>query len=161
MNGIHLKMAKPSSKVRCSEKSKIFGGPALISKLGAITLPLLTTLLPNAALAEVCDKIRPNWEPGFPATAFGEALYLFTTLPAIILLMASLLVVLKRSQWGALALVVLWSGLVSIITFVEDPLVDEQALAEGCVGSPALFIVAVAAICIAMILITMPRETRL
>ncbi len=145
-----------SAKCGVSRMRKILAGRHPSAGLGALFL-----LHPTAALAEVCEKIRPNWEPGTPATALGEALYLFTTLPAIILLIASVLAVLKRSQWGTLGLVVLWTGLVSIVTFVDDPFVDAQALAEGCVGAPSLFIGAVAAICIAMILFTMPRDTRL
>ncbi len=128
-------------------------------RMGRLFLPLL--LFPSAALANSCDVIRPNWQPGAPATHLQEAMHLFTTLPAMILLMASLLAVLKRSQWGGLLMVVLWTAYVSIIAFVDDPFVDVQTLAAGCVGSPALFIGAVAAICIAMILYTLPRETRL
>lgn len=122
---------------------------------------LVMLVLPFPAWAEVCEKIRPRWVPGTQATTITEATHLFTTLPSVILLVLSVLVVVKRSQWGGLGTVVLWSGFVSVIAFVKDPFVGEAALAEGCIGSPALFIAAVTAICIAIILYTLPRETRL
>lgn len=127
-----------------------------------IAAALALALTPKAALAEVCDKLRPNWEPGTKVTMLGEAIYLFSTLPALILLAASALVVARRSQWGALAVVVLWTGFISVVVFFEDDDASYfMARMEGCVASPALFIVAVAAICTAMILYTLPRETRL
>ncbi|MEM7473303.1 MAG: hypothetical protein AAF340_18290 [Pseudomonadota bacterium] len=182
-------MAKPSSKVRQSENSKNFGGVGTrlqllryskgwgLASLAPIReggrgdprqrerraiLPTLTLLLtPTSAFAESCATLRPDWEPGTPATALAEAFHLFSSLPAFILLIASAIVVFKRSQWGALAVVLLWSGLVSLVTFASESLTSSLAISEGCIGSPALFIAAVAAICTAMILYTLPRETRL
>jgi hypothetical protein len=137
------------------------GGATRIAGASPTLLTLALLLTPSAALAEVCDKIRPGWIPGTQATALSEAFHLFTTLPAILLLLCSVLVLRKRSQWGALAVVVLWSGMISLITFLDTPFVSEAAKLEGCIGAPTLFIGAVAAICMAMILYTMPRETRL
>ena len=123
-------------------------------------LPLL--LLPSQAFAEVCDKVRPLWEPGAPATAFGEMIALFGTPPSLILLVASALVLRFRHKWAGLAVVVLWSTWLTLVTVVsaKDD-IQQQAVIEGCVGSPTLFIAAVAAICIGIVLYTSPRDTRL
>jgi len=177
MSGILLKMAKAIFK-QCgvAKNQRFLAGrhPSPIQALhgrvgGAIRAagasPALLTftllLTPSAAFAEVCDKIRPGWIPGTHASALSEAFHLFTTLPAILLLLCSVLVLRKRSQWGALAVVVLWSCMISVITFLDTPFANQAAKLEGCIGAPTLFIGAVTAICMAMILYTMPRETRL
>ncbi len=126
-----------------------------------LTAALALALVPGALRAEVCDKVRPNWEPGTQTTAFNEALFLFSTLPSLILLAATALVLYFRHQWGALIVVVLWTGFVSILAFSGDPTgIEQMAVTEGCVGSPTLFIAAVAAICVAMIFYTAPRPSR-
>ena len=118
--------------------------------------------LPTSALAEVCDKVRPHWVPGTDATAFSELISLFGTPPSLILLVATAIVLRFRSKWGGLAVTVLWAGWVSLVSIVgANEEMQQLAAREGCVGSPALFIVAVAAICIATILYTSPRSTRL
>ncbi|MEM9583320.1 MAG: hypothetical protein AAGA08_09410 [Pseudomonadota bacterium] len=122
---------------------------------------IVATLTPTAAFSEVCDKVRPDWVSGTQTTAWQEAIHLFSTLPSLFLIIASMIVVLKRSQRGGLAVVLLWSIFVSVITFLGDPQMDNFAIAQGCMGSPTLFIGAVTAICVAIILYTLPRETRL
>ena len=115
---------------------------------------------PSAALAEVCDKVRPYWKPGTPATVWDELIGLMGTPPSLILLVASALAIRFKHQWAALAVVVLWTVWVSLITFpgARDDM-QEHAIAEGCIGSPALFIGVVAAICVAMTLYTTPRNS--
>lgn len=124
-----------------------------------LALPL--TFGATATLAEVCDKIRPNWQPGTPVTPLGEAVLLFSAVPSLVLIVATLAALRWRSQWGGLAIVVGWSAWTSAIVFLADKDIRPQALAEGCMGTPTLFIGAVAAICVATILYTLPRETRL
>lgn len=126
--------------------------------------PALTTaclvLLPAAAGAEVCDKERPGWD-GTPATALTEALWLAGSLPAVVLLVATALAVRFRSAWGGLAAVSGWSILIGVIVFAPEsgPMgIAQAARAEGCAGSPALFIACVAAICVATILYTAPAS---
>ena len=118
-------------------------------------------LIPSAAWAEVCDKVRPDWD-GIPEDGLGEAIALFSTVPSLVLLVATALVIRFRSSWGALAVCVLWTAFVSFISFpfADKGTVMPLARAEGCVGSPTLFIGIVAAICVAMILYTAPRNTR-
>lgn len=118
-------------------------------------------LLPFAARAgEVCDKVRPNWDGG-PVSAWEEALLLFGSPAALVLLFCTVLAARFRSAWGGLAVFVGWSFLVSAFTFY-DPTGGQRpaAAAEGCVGSPALFIGIVAVMSIALLLYTgKPTET--
>lgn len=116
----------------------------------------LAVVMPSPAWADVCDKVRPNWE-GTPVTAVQEALYLATTPISLALLLASLIVLRFRHQWGALAVVVGWTIAVTLLTMADPTGMRPQAAAQGCVGSPTLFILAVAAICGAMILYTAPK----
>lgn len=110
-------------------------------------------LLPGAAPAGVCDRVRPYWQPGSPATAWDELLGLMATPPSLALLLLSALVLRWRHSGGALAVTVLWSLWVSVAVFrgTADE-IRQRAVAEGCIGSPALFILAVAALCAAMVL---------
>ena len=117
-------------------------------------------LTPGTAWAEVCDKLRPNWVPGTEATAWTEMIGLFSSIPSLALLIATALVVRLRSAWGGVAVTVLWTGLVSLLVFSTPDEVRVQAIQEGCIGSPTLFIGVVAAICVAMILYPAPRAER-
>ena len=126
-------------------------------------LTLAAAVLPTPALAEVCDKVRPRWVPGTQATAWTEAVYLFSTIPSIILLALTVLCLLYRSLWGSMIIIIFWSGLATIIRTdgPTDPTgIHALALKEGCIASPALFIAAVAAICMAMIVNLLPRRQR-
>ncbi|MCY4335512.1 MAG: hypothetical protein OXC60_12695 [Litoreibacter sp.] len=125
------------------------------------TISLMTYLTPTAAWSQSCTDVRPSWVPGTQVTAWSEAIQLFSMPPSLVLLVASAIVIRTRSQWGALAVVVFWTGLVALVTFASERLYGSLAITEGCIGSPALFIAAVTAICTAMILYTLPRETRL
>ena len=122
---------------------------------------ILATSSPTVAMAGACDKVRPFWEPGAPATAWDELLGLMATPPSLVLIIASALAIRFRHQWGALAVMVLWTMWVSAVAFygVDDE-VQQLAIAEGCIGSPALFIGVVAAICVPMIIYTTPRTDR-
>ena len=116
---------------------------------------------PSAAFAEVCDKVRPTWTPGTQATGWSELIALMGTPPSLILLVLSALAIRFRHQWGALVVVVLWAIWVSLVAMSAPDEIRQMAINEGCIGSPALFIAAVAAICGGMILYTAPRSTRL
>ena len=101
-----------------------------------------------------CDSFRPEWDGG-SVSAISEALLLFQTPAALVLLLASALVLRFRSAWGALAVFVGWSMLVSAFTFF-DPTggTRSAAMAEGCVGSPTLFIAIALGISVGLILYT-------
>ncbi len=122
---------------------------------------ILATALPGTAMAGVCDKVRPLWDGSAPATLWDEFIGLAGTPVSLALILGSALAFRFRSQWGGLAVVVGWTIWVSVIAFYGgDDAITAQAVAEGCIGSPALFIGAVAAICVAMIIYTTPRQDR-
>lgn len=130
--------------------------PAL--PLPSFLLPVLGLLgLPTAAWAEVCDKVRPDWD-GAPVSAVQELLNLGASLPVLVLLVASALVIRLRSQWGGLAVIVAWTVLASVVILRRDA-VMQLAAEEGCVGAPSLFVALVAAICVAIVIYTLPRLT--
>lgn len=116
-------------------------------------------LLPAPGWAQVCEELRPGWD-GTPVSAWAEALSLFTSPAALVLLAASAAALRYRSQWGALGVCVGWSLLVSAYTFF-DPAGGARGagIQEGCVGSPTVFIVAVGALCAALVVYTV-RPTR-
>lgn len=129
--------------------------------MGSLRRGVTLALLPTPALAEVCDKVRPMWEPGTQATAWGEMLALLSSPVSLLLLAATALAIRLRSQWGALGVVACWSVWTSMIAFFgAGDEVRQMALAEGCIGSPTLFLALIAAICVATILYTVPRPTR-
>ncbi|WP_094020245.1 hypothetical protein [Maliponia aquimaris] len=120
----------------------------------------LTVLAPTSALAEACAQARPGWD-GTPADALSETLYLASSLPSVVLIVATALALRFRSKWGGLAVVCGWSILISLLVFDSDPTgVRQMATNEGCIGSPTLFIALVAAICTGTILYTAPTERR-
>lgn len=117
---------------------------------------ILATVLPTPAWAEVCAQTRPGWD-GASVGPVREMLFLFSTPLSIALVLASLLVLRFRHQWGALVLVVFWTLMVTMVSMADPTGVRHLAIAEGCVGSATLFIAAVAAICVGMILYTVPH----
>ncbi|WP_162497398.1 hypothetical protein [Roseovarius dicentrarchi] len=114
---------------------------------------IAAAFLPGAAWAGACETVRPGWD-GTPITAWGEALALFSTPAALFLLAASVTATLLRSAVGALVVCLMWSTLTMIVVSTDPTGLRDASRIEGCTGSPALFIVAVAALCAAMILYT-------
>jgi cellobiose-specific phosphotransferase system component IIC len=115
--------------------------------------------------AGVCETERPFWDSAAgPATALDEALHLAASPLALALLVATALAVRFRNSWAGLAVVCGWSGLVALVTFAPaaGPATGsrQQAIQEGCIGSPALFIAVVAAISVATVIYTSPRQQR-
>ncbi len=88
-----------------------------------------------------------------------EAIALFSSPFALVLLVASALCLRFKSQWGGVVVVVLWTALISLITFA-DAGGRAAGVAEGCIGSPTLFIAIVAAISVIVILYTVPRTPK-
>lgn len=127
----------------------------------AAGVALATTLLiaPTSALSQSCAQHRPNWTPGDQVSALSEAVALFGSPVALVLLLATALCLRFRHQWGAVVIVVLWTVLVSLVTFT-DAGGRAAGTAEGCIGSPSLFITAVAALCVGLILYTAPKPQK-
>ncbi|WP_422039889.1 hypothetical protein [Roseibium sp.] len=103
-------------------------------------------LFPGAALAEVCDKMRPGWDPSQgQVSQLDDVLYFFGTSPFMLtyagLIVASLLL---RNRWLCFV-----SALVSIAfaalhagdwMFEWSGTVHKGAIAEGCMAPPYLLI---------------------
>ena len=117
-------------------------------------------LLPSAGWAEVCETARPGWD-GQPVTAWGELLFLFQTPLVLVLIIATVLTLRFRSEWGGLVVVVGWSLATFIITgWGESNAFRQEAAAEGCIGNPGLFIAIAAAVCVGVVLYTAPLPRR-
>ncbi len=110
-------------------------------------------------MTDICTLSRPDWN-GIPVTGLQEALALATSPAALVLFAFTILSIRFRNQWAALVTLVLWAGYVSLLTMIDPTKTRALAQAEGCIGSPTLFIVAVAAICIGLIYFTTPKEAR-
>lgn len=117
---------------------------------------LIPMLIPRSAWAQNCADQRPNWVPGSDVTAVTEAIALLSSPFSLILIIATVLCIRFKSQWGSVIVVVLWTALVSLITF-GDAGGRAAGMAEGCIGSPSLFIAIVAALSVGLILYTAPR----
>jgi len=117
-------------------------------------------LLPGAAWAEVCDKERPGWD-GVPVGAFDELLYFLQTPIVLVLILGTALAIRFRSEKGGLAVVVGWSIATFLVTGVglSDP-IRTAAIAEGCIGSPSLFIAFAAALSVGVVFYTAPLPRR-
>ena len=115
-------------------------------------------LLPAPAWAEVCATLRPGWD-GDAVTGFDELLYLLQTPIVLILIVGTALAIRFRSEWGGLAVVVGWS-LSTFLATGWGANGDLRALAmnEGCVGNSTLFIIAVALVCVGVVLYTAPLK---
>lgn len=121
------------------------------------TLLLLTlAFAPSPAWAQSCADQRPDWVPGSDVTAVTEAIALLSSPFSLILIIATVLCLRFKSQWGSVIVVVLWTALISLITF-GDAGGRAAGIAEGCIGSPSLFIAIVAVISVGLILYTAPR----
>ena len=128
--------------------------------MGPLRAGVIAALLPGAAWAEVCEKVRPGWD-GTEATMVSETITQFSTVPALLLLLASAVAIRFRSQWGVATVVVLWTIWVSVVAFFDATGgMRDAAITEGCIGAPVLFILAIAAICIGMIVYTFPPPRR-
>ena len=122
--------------------------------------PFMALVWPTSALAQACEQTRPDWD-GTPANAITEALFLASSLPSVVLIVATALALRFRSKWGGLAVVSGWSILISLRVFDRDLAgIRQMATIEGCIGSPTLFIALVTAICIGTILYTAPMDRR-
>jgi len=129
---------------------------AQLSESRTLALVFCLTFFPATAQAQSCAEQRPNWTPGTEVTALAEAFALFSSPIALILLITTALCFRVRHQWGAVVTVVLWTGYISLVTFT-DAGGRAAGMAEGCIGSPTLFIAVVAALSVALVLYTAPK----
>ena len=127
-------------------------GP-LRRRLGAA---LALSGLSTPAWAETCAEMRPGWD-GTPVSAFGALIYLGQSPFVLVLILRTEVAVRFRSEWGGLVVVVGWSVATYLVTgWGSGNTAQTNAMQEGCVGSPALFIAFAAALCIGVVLYTAP-----
>ena len=110
-------------------------------------------LWPQAALAEVCATIRPDWlaEDG-PITGGAETLSILTS-PLGLLLVALMGVALVfRRRWLAVVAALPALALVGLLFISRQSDVAAEAMATGCIGSawPAVILLVLAS---AMVLV--------
>ena len=125
--------------------------------MGPLRGGLILSLLASPVWAEVCDKERPLWD-GVPASAVSEAIALFSSPLALLLLIATAFALRFRHAWGGLAVVVAWTGFITVVLTYDPTGIRASAISEGCIGPPTLFIALAIAICIGTILYTAPRR---
>ncbi|MEL7167096.1 MAG: hypothetical protein AAGL96_16635 [Pseudomonadota bacterium] len=117
----------------------------------------LLALIATPLLAEVCDKERPDWD-GVTETAWSEAFTLFLSPLGLLLVALSVVAVQFRWQWTGLATILGWTAFITIVTMADPTGLRADAMAEGCIGPPTLFIALAAAICVMIVLRTKPRR---
>ena len=115
-------------------------------------LTLCTAFAPSQALAEVCDKARPNWSPADgPVTIWTDPLFPLTNPVTLAILAIAAIALLTRRRGIAIAATLL-NGLLTVAIatyFLPDPSgVQKIAFKEGCIAPPHLSLAITAAITI-------------
>lgn len=125
-----------------------------------LTAAALLAACPGLGAADTCASLRPGWD-GQPVTAVDEAITLMQTPLALCLLALSAVVIRFRHEKGGLAVVVGWSLATYLVTGWGQADPERGAgLAEGCIGSPAVFIAVAAALSVGVVLYTAPLPRR-
>ena len=122
--------------------------------MGPVRGGLILSLLPGSAFAQSCAMQRPGWD-GTPVSAVQEATFLAASPASLLLMLGTAAAFRFKSQWGALAVVMGWTAFVTFLTMLA-PAPRKLAMAEGWIGSPALFIGVIASICVGMIFYPAP-----
>ncbi|WP_299734018.1 hypothetical protein [uncultured Tateyamaria sp.] len=102
------------------------------------------------AAAEVCDKVRPAWNPADgPVTQFDDLALFFIEPLGLIVLVLAIAAVLLRKIWFTVFVVTLLVATIAlnISTWVEADDVTNFALSEGCIAAPVLTTTTLVAIC--------------
>jgi hypothetical protein len=100
------------------------------------------------AMAEVCEKDRPNWSVADgPVSQWGEALHFLTSAPALLLLAAVVAGWVLRQSAALSGAVVVASVLMFPLLFPLNAETLAAAIREGCKGPPTIVIGLLAAIC--------------
>lgn len=129
-----------------------------------ILFTILMLLTASPAFAEVCDKVRPRWDPSSGSINLFEELYFFFTSPfgiGLILLIAATLYFKKR--WLSISCAAL-IFLVAVLTtagwfFLSDGII-RAAHQEGCRASPLVTIGVLALLSIWLFHYGKPRVTQ-
>lgn len=140
-------MAKQFSKVRFRAFLKKTGGPAPIAILGALSL------IPTQLLAQTCEASRPNWtEADGQVTAWGEAIFVFSSPFGMVLLGILALAVLTRKDTWLAAGAIAGAGagfLLYLVSTTGDYAYDTRLIEyDGCAGPNTIAVAICAAICL-------------
>ncbi|MDX8355371.1 hypothetical protein [Cognatiyoonia sp. IB215182] len=93
------------------------------------------------AAAEVCDKVRPGWNPADgPINQFEDLTLFFIEPLGLIVLVLTVAAVLLRKTWIASITVTLLFAIMvlNISTWIEADDVTNSANSEGCITAPIL-----------------------
>lgn len=94
-----------------------------------------------------------------PVTPWGEFLILLQTPVVLLLILATALVIRFRLEWAGLLVVVGWSlSTYLVLDWAGTDSVRQSGMAEGCIGSPSIFIVVAVMVCIGVVLYTAPLK---
>jgi hypothetical protein len=103
---------------------------------GRLILAVALVLLAHSALAEVCDKIRPDWDASLGAvTWWDEALRVLSSFPGLVVLASLAFGLLRPNLWISTACAVpalAFAGLLSSSYRAETAVLVR---AEGCMAS--------------------------
>jgi hypothetical protein len=108
-------------------------------KLIQSTLMALAASAP--AIAEVCDKERPAWNPQDGPVSQIDDLVLFFSAPLglTVLVMAGTCILLRKTWFTVLVITFLFTVVALLtITWFEDNHVKSAAVSEGCLTTPVL-----------------------
>lgn len=106
-------------------------------------------LLPSPLMAEVCDKVRPDWTAASgPQTLWGETAYILASPPALALFALLALALLVPRLWIALPVGLLALAFAALLYVSRSADIAALALSEGCLASatPSIAALTLAAI---------------
>ena len=114
------------------------------------------------AVADVCDKVRPAWNPADgPINQFEDLALLFIEPLGLIVFALTIGAVFFRKIWLTAIVVTLLIAIVAlnISTWIEADDVTNFAISEGCIAAPVLTTITLVAIC-AIISVTTWQSSR-
>lgn len=98
--------------------------------------------LPAAAFAEVCDKVRPDWEAGAgPQGWLAETVYILASPPSLVLVLLLALALWLPRLWIALPVALLTLAFAALLAISRQTDMAALAIAEGCIATAAPAIV--------------------
>ena len=115
---------------------------------------LIGGLLPTGAIAEVCDKERPDWNPSDGPVGPFEDVVLFVVTPfGLILLALAVASVLVRHTWLTALTTVIMTAVLALLwsEWREADEVKMASIAEGCRAAASPILIGVVLVTLAMI----------
>jgi len=98
-------------------------------------LSALLAALPLPAWAEVCDKIRPDWDSaGGPVSAVAEMGYILASPVGLVLLGLVIVAMVWPRRWLAAVVALPLLALAGLLFLARGAEVAALAMQEGCIG---------------------------